>query len=88
MITWKKIEHEVGPVSQIGKVGKWLCFRIEWGSTRSEDGDYVLRCMLPGIKEFIRVKSNEHGKTRALEILEYWIKKSEIMNKEKRIGGV
>lgn len=80
MITWKKINHNIGPDSLVGYVGKWLCYRIEWGSTRDENGDYVLRCMLPGIKEFFRVESNEAGKIKAEEILKHWIEKSEIFN--------
>ena len=78
MITWKEYNPEIGPSSLIGYVGKWLCFRIEWGSTRSEQGAYVLRCMLPGIKEFYRVVDNDSGKMKAENILKYWIEKAEI----------
>lgn len=53
-------------------------FRIEWGSTRSDQGDYVLRCMLPGLKEFFRVKDNDSGKIEAEKLLKYWIEKAEI----------
>ena len=78
MITWKEYNPEIGPSSLIGYVGKWLVFRIEWGSTKSEQGDYVLRCMLPGLKEFFRVVDNETGKKQAERLLKYWIEKAEI----------
>ena len=79
-ITWQEYSPGIGPCSLIGYVGKWLCFRIEWGSTRSTDGDYVLKCMLPGIKEYIRVTSNDSGKKKADDILKYWLQKAEQNN--------
>ena len=78
MITWKNIKPEVGPDSLSGYIGKWKIFSIQWGASKSDEGDYVLRSSLPGIKEYFRVKDNNSGKIKADEILKYWIKEAKI----------
>ena len=64
------------------KSGKYAMFTIDWDSisgSKNIDGPWVLRCSLPGIKEYLgNFGSAEEAKIKAERVFTIWFHNAEL----------